>query len=210
MFNTISDNVSSELIEKKSKFIANAFQVKSEEEAKNKINEISKKYYDAKHNCFAYIISDGKNIIEKASDNGEPSGTAGKPILNILKSKNLQNVLVIVTRYFGGILLGTGGLTRAYSNSAKFCIEQASIIKQEPGNKYKISASYSEIKNIQYELEKNNIQIEKIEYGENVEITFNVLHGKNNDMQEMINKSQLIEKNILINVTDTNSKPTSY
>ena len=87
MINTISDNVSFELIEKKSKFIANAFQVKSKKEAEEKINEMSKKYYDAKHNCYAYIINDGKNIIEKASDNGEPSGTAGLPILNVLKNK---------------------------------------------------------------------------------------------------------------------------
>lgn len=200
MINTIRRNVSYELVEKRSKFITNAFYVKSREEAENKINEISKKYFDAKHNCFAYIINDGYNIIEKASDNGEPSGTAGMPILNVIKNKKLQNILVIVTRYFGGILLGTGGLTRAYSNSAKFCIEIADIIKQEFGCRYGINVTYNEVKNIRYELERNKIQIEKMEYGENVEIIFDVPSSKSDNIKDIINKSELIESNILLNL----------
>lgn len=198
MFNTISDNVSSELIEKKSKFIANAFQVKNKEEAENKINEISKEYFDAKHNCYAYIINDGKNIIEKMSDNGEPSGTAGMPILNVLKKKNLQNVLVIVTRYFGGILLGTGGLTRAYSGVTTQCIDKANIIKMDFGIQYQICTTYNDFKNMKYELEKNQIQIENIEYGEKIRIIFNVPNNKENDLENIIENSEKLEENIYV------------
>lgn len=198
MINTISDNVSFELIEKKSKFIANAFQVKSKKEAEEKINEMSKKYYDAKHNCYAYIINDGKNIIEKASDNGEPSGTAGLPILNVLKNRQLQNIIVIVTRYFGGILLGTGGLTRAYSTATVSCIEKANIIKQDYGTKYKINTTYNGLKNIKYEFEKDNIKIEKIEYGENIEIIFGITNEQKKKFQNLISKSEIIEENVLI------------
>ena len=198
MFNTISDNVRSELIEKKSKFIANAFQVKNKEEAENRINEISKEYFDAKHNCYAYIINDGKNIIEKMSDNGEPSGTAGMPILNVIKKRNLQNVLVIVTRYFGGILLGTGGLTRAYSGVTTQCIDKANIIKMDFGIQYQICTTNNDFKNMKYELEKNQIQIENIEYGEKIRIIFNVPNNKENDLKNIIENSEKLEKNIYV------------
>lgn len=114
-FVTIKDNVQFELVEKKSRFIANLFYVESTQEAENVIKEIRKKYYDAKHNCIAYRIIENERIEERANDDGEPSGTAGAPMLNILQKNNLANILIIVTRYFGGILLGTGGLVRAYS-----------------------------------------------------------------------------------------------
>ena len=117
MFKTISNNTTAEIIEKKSKFIANIFYVESVEEAENKIKEVKKKYFDARHNCYAYSIFSENGIINRCSDDGEPSGTAGAPMLNIINSKELTNILVIVTRYFGGILLGTGGLVRAYTSS---------------------------------------------------------------------------------------------
>ena len=116
-FITIKENISSEIVEKKSKFIANLFYVETVQEAEQIIKQINKKYFDARHNCIAYRIVEDEQIVEKSSDNGEPSGTAGAPMLNILQKNNLANVLIIVTRYFGGILLGTGGLVRAYSNS---------------------------------------------------------------------------------------------
>ena len=105
-----------EIVEKKSRFIAQIIKITSEEEANKKILEIKKKHRDAKHNVFAYRIVNG---IEKFSDDGEPSGTAGVPILDILRGEKLENILLVVTRYFGGILLGTGGLVRAYSSAAK-------------------------------------------------------------------------------------------
>ncbi len=105
-------------MEKKSRFIANVFSVDSQQDAEAKIAEISKKYWDAKHNCYAYVIGpNGENT--KCSDNGEPSGTAGKPILEVINGAGLTNTLIIVTRYFGGVLLGTGGLVRAYTQSAQ-------------------------------------------------------------------------------------------
>ena len=114
MFKTIKDNAQGLYIEKKSKFIANTFHVTSIEEAEELINNIKKKYHAARHNCYAYRILNEALVIERQSDDGEPSGTAGAPMLNILSKKELVNVLVIVTRYFGGILLGTGGLVKAY------------------------------------------------------------------------------------------------
>ena len=113
-FITIKQNVQAEIIEKKSKFIANFFYVENVEEAEKMIKETKKKYFDARHNCIAYRVVEDGQIIEKSSDDGEPSGTAGSPMLNILQKNNLANVLIVVTRYFGGILLGTGGLVRDY------------------------------------------------------------------------------------------------
>ena len=113
-FKTILEkNTTAEIIEKKSRFIANLFYVETPQEAENKIKQIKKKYYDAKHNCFAYITLNENEIQKKCSDDGEPSGTAGAPMLEILEKQSIYNVVVIVTRYFGGILLGTGGLVRS-------------------------------------------------------------------------------------------------
>ena len=116
-FISIESNISSEIVEKKSKFICNLIKVQSQEEAEKMIKQIRKKYFDARHNCIAYRVMEEGQIIERFSDDGEPSGTAGAPMLNILQKNNLVNVLIVVTRYFGGILLGTGGLVRAYQNS---------------------------------------------------------------------------------------------
>lgn len=115
MIKTILGSSSSEILEKKSKFIGNAFYVESKEEAELKIKELKNKYFDAKHNAIAYRVFEKDTVLERLSDDGEPSGTAGGPMLNILKKNDLCNVLVVVTRYFGGILLGTGGLVRCYS-----------------------------------------------------------------------------------------------
>lgn len=128
---TIKEDVSTQIIEKKSKFIANLFYVTSEEEAKEKLEKTRKKYYDAKHHCYAYRIADAKNVIEKASDDGEPSGTAGAPMLHLLNKLELANVLLVVTRYFGGILLGTGGLIRAYTQVSQSAIEKSQILEEE-------------------------------------------------------------------------------
>ncbi|MBR3697653.1 MAG: YigZ family protein [Clostridia bacterium] len=105
MFKTIEKAISNEIVEKKSRFITNIFYIESKEEAEEKLLEIRKKYYDAKHNCFAYRVYEENKIYERFSDDGEPSGTAGSPMINILKSNNLCNILVVITRYFGGVLL---------------------------------------------------------------------------------------------------------
>ena len=164
MFKTIKENISAEIVEKKSKFIANILYVESKEESEKIIKDINKKYYDARHNCYAYRITEENVTIEKSSDDGEPSGTAGSPLLNILSKNNLSNILVIVTRYFGGILLGTGGLVRAYSTACNQAIEKAEIIDMDLYELYEIEIPYEESKNFRHYAQENNIIIKNEEY----------------------------------------------
>lgn len=169
MFYQIKENVQVELVEKKSKFIANLIKVKNQKQAEYEIKEIKKTYYNARHHCFAYITfnEEGKKV-EKYSDDGEPSGTAGAPILDLLRGNQLCNVLVIVIRYFGGILLGTGGLVKAYSTVTANAIEKAELIEKRKGILLKIIVEYREIENFQYYCRKHKINIVKEEYLENV------------------------------------------
>lgn len=166
-FITIKEDVQYELVEKKSKFIANLFYVESIDEAEKIISETKKKYFDARHNCIAYRIIEDR-IIEKSSDDGEPSGTAGAPMLNILQKNNLVNVLIIVTRYFGGILLGTGGLVRAYSNSLLKAIESSIILQKCYGEELEITLDYNESENFKYYCKKNKINIVDMKYAEKI------------------------------------------
>ena len=164
----IKEEVSAELVEKKSKFIANIFYIETEQEAEEKINQIRKKYYDAKHVCFAFSVYLEGQIKTKANDDGEPSGTAGKPLLGIIEKNNLQNVLIVVTRYFGGILLGTGGLVKAYSSVAIEALKKAEIMQIEEGKELKIEISYNNNDQLKYYLNKNKIKIIDIEYSQNI------------------------------------------
>ena len=163
-FYTIKETVVAEIVEKKSKFIATAFNVKSKDEADMYIKQTKKKYHDARHNCIAYrIIEDGK-LIEKSSDDGEPSGTAGAPMLDIIRNKKLCNILIIVTRYFGGVLLGTGGLVRAYTEATLKVIEDSKILCQSEGWNADIELEYKDIENFKYYCKNNDINIKNIEY----------------------------------------------
>ena len=166
MFKSIESESIAEIIEKKSKFIATLYEANSKEEAERILQDTRKKYYDAKHNCYAYIIQK----IEKCSDDGEPSGTAGAPLLSLLKSANLTNIIIIVTRYFGGILLGTGGLVRAYTEVAQKAIGNAKIVLKDYGVQYEIEISYNNLKELQYICKKLKIKIVNIEYKENVKV----------------------------------------
>lgn len=169
MFYTIEKEINEELVEKKSKFIADLFPVQNQEEAESKIKEIKKKYHDAKHHCFAYITFDDENKkLERCSDDGEPSGTAGAPMLELLRGKMLCNVLIVVTRYFGGILLGTGGLVRAYAGATKLALEQAILIQKQEGKALEVVLEYGQIENFKYYCRKNTINIIKEEYSDNV------------------------------------------
>lgn len=168
-FYTIKNNIEAEIVEKKSKFIANLIKVESKEEAEEKIQEIKKKYYDARHNCVAYRILEEGKVEEKASDDGEPSGTAGGPMLNILQKNNLSNVLIVVTRYFGGILLGTGGLVRAYSEALKKAIEESTLIMKASGIEMKLIVDYNNFEKFKYYCKNNNISIISVEYLEKIE-----------------------------------------
>ncbi len=138
-----------EIVEKKSRFIATTFPVNSEEEANLFIESIRKKYWDARHNCFSYVIGD-KHQVQRYSDDGEPSGTAGRPILDVLLGEDIHNVLVVVTRYFGGTLLGTGGLVRAYSKAAQAGLLNSEIVEKNLGMKYAIETDYNGIGKLQY------------------------------------------------------------
>lgn len=166
MFQSIENESIAEIIVKKSKFIATLYEANSKDEAEKILQNVRKKYFDAKHHCYAYIIEK----IEKCSDDGEPSGTAGAPLLALLKSANLTNVIIIVTRYFGGILLGTGGLVRAYTESAKNAIENAKIVCKDYGVQFEIEISYNNLKEIQFICKNLDISIIKIEYQENVKL----------------------------------------
>lgn len=166
-FKTILEkNTTAEIIEKKSRFIANLFYVETPQEAEDKIKQVKKKYYDAKHNCFAYITLNGNEIQKKCSDDGESSGTAGAPMLEILEKQSIYNVVVIVTRYFGGILLGTGGLVRAYSDSLKEAIKKSTLVEQEPGYEAEIKLPYADFEKFKYYCNKNNINIINSEYSD--------------------------------------------
>lgn len=192
---TVKERVSSQITEKKSKFISDLYYIESEKDAEEKIIEIKKTYHDARHHCFAYRVLEKGNIIERASDDGEPSGTAGAPILQLLSKQELVNVLVVVTRYFGGILLGTGGLVRAYTQSANESIEKAKIVNIELGEILKIPISYQNLPYIQYYCGKRAIPIIKMNFdNEPYAIIEILLKEKDEFLKEMEKKQILINK----------------
>lgn len=166
MFKTVESNEEADITEKKSKFIANIFYITSEEEAEEKIRQIKRKHNTARHHCYAYRIIRENEIINKSSDDGEPSGTAGMPMLNILEKNNFINILVIVTRYFGGILLGTGGLVKAYSEATQKVIEKSKIVIEEEGIELEIELNYKNLENFKYYCNKNNINIIDVKYSD--------------------------------------------
>lgn len=138
-----------EYTEKKSRFIANIFPAKSEEEALARITEIKKKHYDARHNCFAYVIGND-NETERYSDDGEPSGTAGRPMLDILTGQGIHDAVAVVTRYFGGTLLGTGGLVRSYSAALKDGLDHCVLLEQHRGIRLCVHTDYNDMGKLQY------------------------------------------------------------
>lgn len=153
--------------EKKSKFIANIKVINSEEEAQKYIAQLKKQYWDARHNCYAYILGE-RNEIQRFSDDGEPGGTAGKPILDVLLSSGLHNIIINVTRYFGGVLLGTGGLVRSYQKASLGALENSTITDRLTGISINLSADYTSIGKIQYINAKLDVIEVNTEYLENV------------------------------------------
>ena len=188
---TIKEHIQSEIVEKKSKFIANIFFIESVEEAENKIKEIKKKYHDARHNCSSYRVLEEGKIVEKSSDDGEPSGTAGGPMLNILQKRDLVNVVVIVTRYFGGILLGTGGLVRAYSDVTQNAIEEAEKQEIILGKEFEVKVDYSNLEKLKYYARINSINISKIEYGNEITCILQISNENIDKFLEDIEKKNL-------------------
>ncbi len=182
MFYTIKNECKAEITEKKSKFICNIFHVESVKDAEEKLNMIRKKYHDARHNCYVYKVFE-ENVF-KASDDGEPSGTAGVPMLNIVNGRNLSNILVVVTRYFGGILLGTGGLVRAYSLATTTALENANIVMQEMGLEAEFFVEYKELEELKYIMKNRNINIINLEYAEKIKV---IVQGKEENILKILN-----------------------
>lgn len=158
-----------EIVEKKSRFIATVIPAGSEEVVLAFIESVRKKYWDARHHCFAYVIGE-RNELQRCSDDGEPSGTAGKPMLEVLLGEEIHNVAVVVTRYFGGTLLGTGGLVRAYSAATKQGLASSVIITKILGVKLCISTDYTGLGKIQYILGQRGLQILDSVYTDKVEL----------------------------------------
>lgn len=169
-FVMLTKGAEAELVEKKSRFIATVCPVGSEEEAAAFIEKMKKKYYDARHNCSAFVIGSQAQLT-RSSDDGEPSGTAGRPMLEVLLGSKVRNVAAVVTRYFGGTLLGTGGLVRAYSEVLKKALAECETARQRFGVKLKIKADYNSIGKIQYLLASKNIAITDSVYAADVEMT---------------------------------------
>jgi uncharacterized YigZ family protein len=157
-----------EFIEKRSRFIGSVWRCDSESEALGHISEMNELHRGAAHNVYAYIIRD--NNIMRYSDNGEPQGTAGIPVLEVLRRENVTNVCCVVTRYFGGILLGAGGLVRAYSHSAKIALDAAGIAVMRKWTRFIINLPYSHFERIKSIIEENRAVIENTDYGESVGI----------------------------------------
>lgn len=160
----------SEFTEKRSRFITHLYKVETEAEARARIEEMKKKYYDARHNCWCYLLQEGGVV--RYSDDGEPQGTAGQPILNVFQRENVENVVCIVTRYFGGILLGAGGLTRAYAKAAKDALDAAGKARMQPFSVLLLECPYPMFERIKLLIEGHEGRIESSDYGAAVTLTF--------------------------------------
>ena len=198
-FKTILERGTAEIEEKKSRFIADIFYIENSKQAEEKIKEVKKKYFDAKHHCYAYRVIENNAIKEKQSDDGEPSGTAGAPMLNILNKNGFANVLIVVTRYFGGTLLGTGGLIRAYSEATLKVINESKIVKQKMGYEMKVVIPYKELEKFKYYSNKKNIYIKNLIYESNI---ICVVEINNEEKENLISKSQkeieILESTVLM------------
>lgn len=184
MYKTLHEFGVDEIIIEKSTFIGYAKPISTEEEAVEFINEIKKKHKDATHNVWAYTVGQNMNI-QRYSDDGEPQGTAGIPTLEVIKKEDLRDVVVVVTRYFGGIKLGAGGLVRAYTKGAKIGLEAAKIIEKVNYQEVKIKIDYNQLGKVQNEIMNMGYFIKDTIYEDNVEI---IVYSKQDKLEDIINK----------------------
>ena len=187
-YNTIYEGGEGEIIEKKSRFIATVRLVKTEEEALSFIEEMRKKYWNATHNCYAYVIGERKETM-RCSDDGEPSGTAGKPMLDVLLGEDLYNTAVVVTRYFGGTLLGTGGLVRAYSKAVQEGLACSRIITKHHGVLLEIGTDYNGVGKLQYLFGQRGIPITDSRYTEDVKLQVLVPKSEENAVKKAVTEA---------------------
>lgn len=197
-YRTLSCQAQDEYIVKHSRFIGYAKPVKTEKEAQEFIAEISKKHWDAKHNVYAYSIREGG--IKRYSDDGEPQGTAGMPVLNVILQEDITDCVVVVTRYFGGILLGGGGLVRAYTHSAKIGIDAAGIITLSKWTVCKISCDYTFYGKLETFIRDFGGVIENTDFGENVTLEYRIEKGTEDAFDEKL--KDLTNGKISFEITD--------
>lgn len=171
-YTTVLNRSCVEYEEKRSVFIGHALRCESEEDALSFIKSIKKEYADATHNCFGYLLKGG--VLARYSDDGEPQGTAGLPILEAIRKSGASDVCVVVTRYFGGTLLGAGGLVRAYSHSAALAVSEAKLVTYEPYSQYRLVSGYSEYQKYSNILSSVSAVIDSTEFGANVTVDFAV------------------------------------
>ena len=193
-FITIKKDSYDEFVEKKSTFITHLIRIESEEDARSFIQSMKKKHYDATHVCSCYVVGDN-NEITRANDDGEPSGTAGAPMLDVLVKQGLKNVCAVVIRYFGGTKLGTGGLVRAYGGGVINAVKNAQLVERKDALEIKLEIDYSLNGKIEYEIAKTNFIVNNLEYTDKIIYNLYVL----------AEEEQLFE-NWITNLTNGNFK----
>ena len=184
---TVRQEAHVEFEEKRSLFIGHATHVNSEEEALAFIKQLKKEYSDATHNCFAYLLNGG--IVARYSDDGEPQGTAGMPMLEAIRKSGVSDVCVVVTRYFGGILLGAGGLVRAYSHSTAIALEGAGIVTYEPYSVYELRCGYSEYQKYSSILVNAAAVVDSTDFAADVCVTFAIKRKSADSLLKRINEA---------------------
>ena len=186
-YQTLKGAVTARLEIKKSEFIAYAYPVNSREEAMFHVEQLRKQYADARHHCWAYIIGDPDNTTSAGlDDDGEPNGTAGRPILNVLQHKSIGNIIIIVVRYFGGIKLGAGGLTRAYAGSAQAAVDEMTLSTYVPMVQVKILAEFATEAQCRYIVDSLNGSIDNVAYSKQVTLTVTLAEADINNLKESL------------------------
>lgn len=197
-YKTVKGFGSSEIVIQKSRFLTYVNRAESEQDALAFINEIKSQHKSANHNCSAYLIGEHDSI-QKANDDGEPSGTAGVPMLEVLKKQGLKDTVVVVTRYFGGIKLGGGGLIRAYGKATTEGIEAAQIVKRQLHHLMKVSVEYTWLGKVENEVRSSSYPLQRIDYADSVEIFLYVPIALEDSfiewLTEMTNGQAVIERN---------------
>ena len=178
------ETAQSEFVEKRSRFISHIWRVETEEEARARIEEMKKRYYDARHNCWCYLLREGGAV--RYSDDGEPQGTAGQPMLNVFQREEVTNVCCVVTRYFGGVLLGAGGLTRAYTQGAKDALDAAGIAAVRRWVKLETACPYSLLERMKTECLALEGVVSDVKYGADVRMTFLLPEAKSGEFQARV------------------------
>lgn len=192
-----------ELVEKRSRFLGHVWPVESEEEARARIEEIRKKHYDARHHCWCYRIREGG--VERYSDDGEPQGTAGQPMLNVFQREGVTNVCCVVTRYFGGILLGAGGLTRAYSKGAKDALIASGVAVMGAWARVEVPCTYPLFERVKLEIEGQSGVIDDVAYGADVVLSISLPAEKAEALQARL--TELSAGSITIRVLSEEYRP---